>query len=121
MNLRNIEKFMENFWDWTFLNKCFWPTGIKVTDIDGFVERNDKFLFIETKEPGVEIPLGQERVFESLIRRGDSYMVIWGEQGKPPYDIFYRTPNTVERNKNATEADIQRFTERWFKSVNQPG
>jgi len=118
MNLRSIETFMKNFWDWTFLNSCFWPTAIRVTDIDGFVERNDRFLFIETKQPGVDIPDGQQRVFDALIRRGDAYMIIWGEQGKPPYRVFFKSPSTVSNDRNASEDDIQRIVKFWFKSVN---
>ena len=119
MNLKSIENFMAKFWDWTFLNKCFWPTTIRVTDIDGFVERNDQFLFIETKDPGVDIPLGQQRLFDSVIRRGDSYMVIWGKQGHPPYRLFFKSPTIVENNRNATEDDIQRTVTLWFKRADQ--
>ena len=54
--------------NWEIFNECFIPTKIKITDIDGVVERNGWFLFIELKERKKEIPTGQHILFEKINR-----------------------------------------------------
>ena len=53
MTINDPVKFCAGLWDWGILNGCFGDTLIKPTDIDGFVERNGKFLFFETKSPPI--------------------------------------------------------------------
>ena len=66
MTIKNLEAFVENLWDWGFLDECFPGTRIRVTDIDGLVERNGHFLLIEAKSPGKDIPTGQRILFDRL-------------------------------------------------------
>ena len=84
MTINDPDKFMAGIWDWKILDGCFGESRIKPTDIDGMVERNGNFLFLETKSPGASLPVGQEISFKHLVRRaGAVVMVVWGEQNNP--------------------------------------
>ena len=84
MTIADKERYMVNLWDWGCLDGCFGDTRIKPTDIDGFVERNGRFLVIETKEPTASIPKGQEITLQALARTGlFTIMIVWGHPGKP--------------------------------------
>lgn len=74
--------FVDGLWDWAIIADQF-PGKISPTDIDGFVEMNGRFLFLETKRIGAHIPQGQEILFKRCAKRGDVVIVIWGEKGNP--------------------------------------
>lgn len=53
--------------DWGFLDNAF--TGnIKISDIDGIVERNGHFLMLEWKKPNVKVTTGQDIMFMNFIK-----------------------------------------------------
>ena len=86
-NIRNKKAYAESFWNWQPFNVCFPGTKIRITDLDGMVERNGFFLLLETKGPGVPVPLGQSIMFERLVvDKGFAVMILWGRQveGMPP-------------------------------------
>lgn len=83
MTIENWDEFKRSIWDWQRLAPCF-PRGILPTDIDGFVELNDRFLLIEGKKTGVPLKEGQRKTFERLFRLNRmvegvfTIIVIWG-------------------------------------------
>ena len=84
MTIQDPVKFCAGLWDWAILDGCFGETRIKPTDIDGFVERHGKFLWFETKAPGAQIPEGQLRTFEAVIKTQIfTVMVVWGNTNEP--------------------------------------
>lgn len=84
VTIRNAEAYAASQWDWACLRGCFGETKIEPTDIDGFVERNARFLVIETKMPGVPVKFGQELTFKRLVETGRfTVLVIWGHAGYP--------------------------------------
>ena len=82
-NIRDPQKYLSSFWDWTFLNDCFGDTKIRVTDIDGAVERKGYTLIFETKLPDQEVPQGQAILFDNWVNQGITVLVIWGERNQP--------------------------------------
>lgn len=54
--------------DWDELIGCL-PDGIRPTDIDGVVERNNHILILEEKSLGTGPPEGQRKALRSLSRR----------------------------------------------------
>lgn len=82
--IRDPVTYMEGVWDWSILRGCFGSTRISPTDIDGFVERNGRFLVIEAKKPDADLTQGQRIAFEALQQTGLFWIVIvWGEKDKP--------------------------------------
>ena len=76
--------------DLTLLDECF-PGRIAMTDVDGLVEINGRFLFLEWKRQG-EVPAGQRIMFERLTRRPEfTVLVILGDPASMAakrYDVF---------------------------------
>ena len=62
--------------DWAIFNECFSPTKIKISDIDGVVEHNGWFLFIEVKQYTKKIPQGQDILFKKLTEISDRITVL---------------------------------------------
>ena len=122
MTIYNLDKFVASLWDWGFLDKCFGTTGIRITDLDGFVERNEQFLLIEGKGAGVRLPQGQIRAYRALAKKGFTIIIIWGEPNKPhqmalwlPRQPFAGIP------VDATLDDIARDVSAWFDRANKTG
>ena len=76
--------------DLTVLDECF-PGRIAMTDVDGLVEINGQFLFIEWKRRG-DVPAGQRIMFERLTRHPEfTILVILGDPATMAverYDVF---------------------------------
>ena len=111
MNIRNMDDYLEQIWDWTFLNDCFGDTVIRVTDIDGLVERHGFFLMIETKKPTVtEIPRGQAIMFDHWRKDWRrSVLVIYGYPGAPERACIW-----PEDAVCVSEAGIHQFVSDWY-------
>ena len=76
-NIRNLDYFKASIWDWTWLNGAFGGTQIRVSDIDGMVERRGHFLMIEGKKGGV-VSGGQEIMFQSWVTGGNALLLLIG-------------------------------------------
>lgn len=119
MTINNPEEYLSNIWDWSILRGCFGETRIEPTDIDGFVERNGKFLAIETKSPGVEIKTGQMITFKRLIDTGCfTVALVWGEPGKPEKITLMTSQTTLEYD-HANLEQLRKIVSQWFKYANQ--
>jgi hypothetical protein len=122
-NIHSPDRFRDSLWDWCFLNGCFGQTKIKVSDVDGIVERNGQILFIEGKPPGFQPMEGQMRLWRGLAGRGIYVLVLWGE-AEDPFRPTLKTPghvmvwkpgNPQPFPKQATSvAPVRRWVERWF-------
>ena len=125
-NLRDTQKFQEYWWDWTFLNPAF-DYGIRVSDLDGIVERHGQFLVLEGKRLVGEspahplIPLGQQRLHDALCSSGTfEVAVLWGVPPNGPIRRFRWQTADDERTVDAT-ADhpdlrpaVLEAVRRWF-------
>lgn len=60
---------------WDYLMEAF-PRGIIPTDVDGMVEINGSFLFIEQKRAGAFIPEGQRMALLRLAALSDNVTVL---------------------------------------------
>lgn len=118
MTINDPVKFCASLWDWGVLDGCFGDTKIKVMDIDGFVERKGKKIFIEAKLPGVPIPLGEEITYKSLVHDdGHTVIVVWGKPGNP-VKIKLMTPKIEKIYENATLETFRNIVSQWFKWAN---
>lgn len=119
-NIRNTESFLNNLWAWDFLNDCFGKTSIKVSDLDGAVERNSHLLIIETKQPNVELNTGQRIMFENLQKTGlVTIFVIWGERNKPEKMRMYYPMLRRHIEGKADVAEVKRWVSGWFNYANK--
>lgn len=124
-NIRNPENFFRAFWDWEFLNDCF-TSGIKVSDLDGIVERRGFFLVFETKSKGAPSLKGQRILMEQLVKTGYFTVIyVWGDNQKPedvkilaPYKWGeYNEEIKVTESKSSVE-HLKTLTKAWFNRAN---
>lgn len=112
MNIRDVEYYQGSFWDWSFLNDVF-THNIKVSDIDGVVERNGKFLYIETKRPNKPITTGQDIMHQAWLNQGHTVLRIWGIENKPERATLLHGV-AKEEIENCTLEDIKGIVSRWY-------
>jgi hypothetical protein len=116
--LRNYRGTLDSrAWDWTPFNQCFTPTKIRIGDVDGMVERNHHFLFLEGKpDPRVwERIRGQRIAYERLAGRPDcDVLVLYGEPNEP-------TQFEWVGSRSVQDGDLERVlveVRKWFEAVN---
>jgi hypothetical protein len=113
-NIRDPKDYEATWWDWTPFNECFYPTKIRITDIDGFVERGQKFLVLETKKPKVSIPQGQMIMFEKMVKTGlFTVLVIWGETNTPQQALLITRNDKIEY-KECNIDRLKSIIRQWF-------
>jgi hypothetical protein len=124
MTINDMDKFTSSLWDWKFLDNCFQGTRIKVSDIDGIVERKGQFLVIECKNPNVPIPVGQKIMFDNMAKTGFfTVIVVWGEKNKPEkMKILCKNKNGLFVEKDYEEIDEEKLKKTvgaWYATVNK--
>jgi len=117
MNIRNEEAYLASHWDWSAYNDCF-TSGIKISDIDGTIERNGYFLLIETKSPDDSIPKGQRILHEALQHTGVfTVFVVWGRTNRPEQIQIYNRFKRFDVMP-CNQADLQDRIKNWFDWAN---
>ena len=117
-NIRNEDHFKEGFWEWSPYNDCFksadgQPTGIRISDIDGHVERNGHFLWIETSQKSL-ISIGQRRSIKHRILRGDTVVIIQGKPNQPTRMIVHKPHDAKGTEYEGNERRLWRFFRGWM-------
>jgi hypothetical protein len=106
--------------DWLWLeNGVHHVRGIKPTDVDGAVGVKHFFLYVETKDVGVEPTIGQRRFINDQIDLGlYTAIYVWGKR-EP---TSWQWQNFVETSERFTEAygggtmldDMETFARGWI-------
>lgn len=86
-NIVSLANYVRAVFPFDIFNDCF-GGKIRLTDVDGEVERNGRFLRLEIKSPGKDIPIGQQILFRQLIDTGIyDIFVLWGNSGTQVKEI----------------------------------
>lgn len=82
--------YRESLWDWTPMNDCFGDSGIRISDVDGIVERNGCFLLLDGKRVNRQ---GQRRYSEGQFKLYQRFAKHMGHaivfHGEPPDHVMY--------------------------------
>jgi hypothetical protein len=118
-NIKDRKVFAERLWDWEFLNDC-WEGRIRPTDIDGVVERNGYFLFLEGKPLRGKLGDGQKILFKMLTKefKKSSVFILYGEPGYPK-EYQQIIGGKILNKKSCNTKEIKRIFSTWFKAVNE--
>jgi hypothetical protein len=119
MSINDRDAFLEAAWDWGILDGCF-GGKISPSDIDGHVERNGHFLYLEAKGATAVLKRGQEIAIQNRVRDGIStYVVVFGGRGKPErLWVYYPAPSSggnPRRTEPATLEDFRDVCTRWYQ------
>jgi len=121
-NLRNRDQYRDRAPDWSPLNACFGNSGIRPSDLDGMIERNGYFLFLESKPlDGVMFPkTGQRLALMRLDRMPGALVVVLRGWPGPEMKIF--TFRQAEQ-MTMTLPQVQCYVRGWFTwaSLGPPG
>lgn len=117
MTIEDPERYLKNVWNWNILSGCFGKTKIMPTDIDGAVERNQQFLFMDAKEPSVVLDPndGQTKFYLRLAQKpGITVFFVWGHKDQPEaYQVYTRTGNS--RKLTCNLESFRAAVSRWFE------
>jgi hypothetical protein len=122
-NIRSIENYENEIWDFSIFNDCYKGTKIRCADIDGLTERNGFFSIKEFKRPGATVPLGQKITLDKLYKDGNNktIIVIYGyAEGSRVHEIEVRS-NFIQLNMPRHVANLERLKEietMWFELAN---
>ena len=100
---------------------------IGLTDVDGLVERNGHFLFVEWKAPQEKLPMGQRILFEQLTKLSDKIVVVvvngHSSQSEGSHPVQYQTAYKG-RWSAVEETNIEQlrdFFRRWYTWADNQG
>jgi len=141
-NIRSVASFMRSLPDWTEFNDCFAPSRIRISDIDGIVERNGQFLVLDFKHPNATLNTGQRILYQQLARKGFTVVVVYGTTTNdvPSENLrsgaeamivdvgiiivarlcIVRANGTMEE-KDATNKDLWNFIRNWYCIADRRG
>ncbi len=125
MTIRNFAALKEATWDYSMFQGCFGDSRITVSDVDGIVERNGFYFILEVKSEGVETPLGQQIIFESMIKWNEligfmlpifTVVSVWG-----PHDTVreMRIWNKQDTQVRSTNQDLKDLMTRWYQMADK--
>lgn len=114
MGIKNWEAYKASLWDLNIFDHCFRPTRLAFGDIDAIVERRGCFLVLETKFPNVNIPQGQARMFNAMVKTGRfDVLIIWGQPSQPESMLHWQRGHL----EYVTLADVKAFIRNWYLKV----
>ena len=115
--------YAKRLWDWTPFNECF-PRGIRIGDVDGFVEIGGCFLILDGKPLGGEVKKGQLMAFTRLVALSEriAYVVLYGDppMGVKGMKIIRKRYGQVDGVSYVADlAFALRFVRRWARAASQ--
>jgi hypothetical protein len=115
MTLHSPNIYNNSHWEFSNFDECFEPSKIKLSDIDGIVERRGHFIVLETKKPSVKsLPVGQFRMYNAMNAIGCfTILIVWGNVNSPiRYEIWDENRNKT--NKECDMKELCSIIRKWF-------
>jgi hypothetical protein len=133
MTIESAEKFKASFWDYGRFNKCFYPTNIRISDVDGFayiagdriqykagfVHRKAHFLLLENKDhDGVPIKDASIIAHTDLVQLNFTIIYLWGQANCFPVERMriWRSQQARPQDDelDVTESRLCEAIRNWF-------
>lgn len=130
MNLRHECEtngcYRAELWDWTPFNDCFGESNIRISDVDGIVERNGQFLMLDGKRVGRDgkrdILDGQRRLYLAFARRGGHVFVFHGQPPHTPQYVRRWLPGGQFVQEEACDLErLKALVSEWYAWANGSG
>lgn len=98
--------------DWEDIIQRF-PRNIRPTDIDGMVEINGHFLFLEEKSAGAPIESGQRMALKSLSRNPNTTVLVFRPAGKRDLEAMVIKDGSTDGFRPCSRTQFLHWIERW--------
>lgn len=104
---------------WDDIIECF-PRNIRPTDVDGFIEINGHFLFLEEKQAGVGLAdEGQRRALRELAKHTDTTVVFFRPSGDG-MQVLVLGEGEPKGWQNVTRDEFKDWLRWWCKRADMP-
>lgn len=104
--------YIDQLPSWDDIADCF-PRGIRPTDIDGMVEINGKFLFMEEKRQGAAPESGQRLALKRLSMNPNTTVALFRPALRSPFELLVFRNGVGSGWEPATRADLLEFFRHW--------
>ena len=121
MTIRNQASFTASLPDWSMLKGCF-PMGISPMDMDGWLERARKFLYLEHKRHGGRLLMSQDIAFHAAAELGNTALAFWCDDplGSDITRIRRYAPGGHVEDRRAGLGDFRELASFWWQSCPVP-
>lgn len=115
--------YRAELWDWTPFNDCFGNSGIRISDIDGMVERNGLFLLLDGKRVGTSLKSGQLRLYRSFAEtKAGTAIVFHGDPTTHPQMVctvrIWRPGGDFEGPLSCDLDGLRQIVGAWYEWAN---
>ena len=113
-NLRDPWDALQALWGWDILKGCFGTTKIRPMDIDGMVERNGHFLFLEGSREWAKTEA--QLLALRRLAEGPKTSTVARFSGQPPGTVErLRVMGKFDREAGpATTDELRRVVSEWY-------
>lgn len=105
---------------WDEWIECF-PRGIRPADIDGMVEINGRFLFMEEKGLGATLTSGQGYALRRLARQPNTTVVVFRPGKFSELEVLIFDADGSTGYKPFTREQFKDWLRTWAMASEQPG
>jgi hypothetical protein len=99
--------------NWDELLEGVFPRKVWPTDVDGFVELNDHFLFLEQKGEGVSLTTGQRLALFRLSTRARVTVAFFRPGRQSDYEVLIVTDGTTDGFRPCSKDQFKAWLMRW--------
>lgn len=104
--------FIDSLPSWDYFDGCF-PRGIIPTDVDGMVEINGHFLFLEQKRSATAIPTGQLKALQALSRLPRVHVALIRPGQRSGMQLLVLRDGSGTGWQDVTQDDIRWWLAQW--------
>lgn len=101
---------------WDDLIECF-PRKIRPTDVDGFVEINGRFLFLEEKQEGVGPEEGQRRALKLLANLPGVTVAFFRPGRASDFEVLVLDGTEAQGWRPCSQAQWFAWLRRWVRDA----
>lgn len=106
--------------NWDEIINCF-PHRIRPTDIDGMVEINGHFLFMEEKSAGKGLDTGQRIALKRQSCNPNTTVLVFRPGGSKDMQVMVFRDGESDGFKDCTKSQFLHWIQRWARTADDAG
>jgi hypothetical protein len=102
--------------EWEDIIACF-PRNIRPTDIDGMVEINGNFLFLEEKSAKKSLDAGQRIALKELSRNPNTTVLVFRPGRAADMEVMVLKDGQTEGFQDCSKSQFLHWIQRWARNA----